>query len=86
MSKGLSAPRIGEWVRWFNASSKTDPTYKPKALLAVLETDGLACLLAVLKELKMSRTEQLIEAMREHRTETRAPANADSLSEPGPGD
>lgn len=77
MSSDLSAPRIGEWIRWLNASSKTDPTYKAKALLAVLETDGPKMLAAVLRQAKLERTQQLIEAMRvgveaDKRAESRA--------------
>lgn len=63
MSRDLNAPRIREWVRWFDASSKMDPEYKPKALLAVLRSDGKKMLLAVLRELSITRPEELIEGM-----------------------
>lgn len=78
--------RVSDWIKWINACSKTDPTYKPKALLAVLETDGMKCLLAVLRELKLTRPEQLIEAMREPGTETRPPIDAGPLQDSGEGD
>lgn len=85
-SQSLNQTRISEWTRFITACSKTDPTYKPKALLAVLENDGLAYLLAVLKELKLSKTESLIEAMREPGTKTGSPKTSDPLPELGEGD
>ena len=73
-SKELSAPRIADWVRWVNSCQKTEPTYKAKALLAVLEADGPKVLAAVLQELKLERTEKLIEAMRGNVATTKASA------------
>lgn len=75
MSSDLSAPRIAEWKRWY-LSGATDPTYRPKALLAILEADGIKMLVAVLRELKITRPEQIIEAMRDTPTATLPSKNA----------
>ena len=79
--------RVSDWIRWISACSKTDPTYKPKALLAVLETDGDKMLLAVLRELKLTRVEQLIQGMRDDSGAIgNTPKTTDPLQEPGEGD
>ena len=53
--------RISDWCRFVDASA--DPSYKPKALLAVLKTDGPQALGDVLKRLKLERSEDLVRAM-----------------------
>ena len=53
--------RISDWCRFVDASA--DPSYKPKALLAVLKTDGPRALGDVLKRLKLERSEDLVRAM-----------------------
>jgi hypothetical protein len=50
---------------WVNTASKNEPSYKAKALLAVLESDGPMMLSAVLKELRLEQSADLIKAMRD---------------------
>ncbi len=64
-SRALTASLIQDWVNWVNAASRTSPEYKPKALLAVLDADGPKALAAVLEKLKLERTQDLIESMRD---------------------
>ena len=80
MARDLNAPRIKEWVAWVRAASKTDRTYIPKALLAVLLNDGPRVLAAVLSELGMDRSQSLIEAMRDPGADGGAQKNDLSVS------
>ena len=49
--------RITEWKRWYEASS---PGYQMNALLAVLKNDGEQMLSAVLKELGLTASVDLV--------------------------
>ena len=60
MQKGFSAPqreRISDWVRFYKQSPLK---YEMNALLSVLETDGEPMLLAVLKELGLTASVDLV--------------------------
>jgi hypothetical protein len=52
--------RIAEWVRWFEISV---PGYQTNALLAILRNDGEKILRAVLKELKLTESADLLKEM-----------------------
>ena len=60
MAKESSAPqreRVLEWKRWYLASS---PGYQMNALLAILKNDGEQMTLAVLRELGLTESLELI--------------------------
>lgn len=60
MQKGFSAPqreRISDWVRFYKQSPLK---YEMNALLAVLSTDGEEMLRSVLKELGLTKSEDLV--------------------------
>jgi hypothetical protein len=46
-----------DWVRFY---SSAQPDYKPSALVAVLKNDGAKMLRAVLKELKLEGSSDLV--------------------------
>lgn len=62
--RSLSAANIQDWVSWARSSSRTEPSYLPKALLAVLVTDGPKMTMAVLKAMNLESSLSLLEAMR----------------------
>ena len=80
MASDLNAPRIKEWISWVKAASKTCPDYLPKALLAVLLNDGPRVLAAVLSEMNLAKSSSLIEAMREHNSETVSRKDVENIS------
>lgn len=64
-SRALTASLIQDWVTYYATSSRTEPSYKAMALLTVLNADGPRSLAAVLEKLKLERTQDLIESMRD---------------------
>ena len=66
MRKGSTGPqreRVGEWVRYYRASPLK---YEMNALLAVLESDGEQMLQAVLEELGLTLSKDLVIDARNH--------------------
>jgi hypothetical protein len=60
LRKDSNAPqreRISEWKRWYEASS---PGYQMNALLAIYQNDGEQMLMAVLKDLGLTDSIELV--------------------------
>ena len=70
MSSKDSTAHRNDWIRFYRSAPEG---YRPHALSACLSTDGVKMLGAVLAELKLERSVDLVADWNDASTETRAP-------------